>query len=109
LVRFNVIKGLHAFDDALLSFKYDVGDKHIICQNLVGYLDIWFDYYKKLIEIKFIDDRAYPNLKDFVEMFDRKEPCPPAATEHSTGKVVFENYARFLNWLLKPRSSNELR
>ena len=109
LVRFNVIKGLHAFDDALLSFKYDVGDKHIICQNLVGYLDIWFDYYKKLIEIKFIEDRAYPNVKDFVEMFDRKEPCPPAAQEHSTGKVVFESYARLLNWLLKPGSSNEVR
>jgi hypothetical protein len=109
LVRFNVIKGLHAFDDALLSFKYDVGDKHIICQNLIGYLDIWFEYYKKLIELKFIDDRAYPNIKTFVEMFEHKEPCPPPAQEHSTGKAIFEGYASVLNWLLKPRSSNEPR
>jgi hypothetical protein len=105
-VRYNVIRDLHAFDDALLSFRYDVGDRRILCENLIGYVRIWNEFYRKLIEIQFIDDENYPSIKAFVEMFERREPCPPLAQEHSTGKWLFEAYARFLNWFLKPALSN---
>jgi hypothetical protein len=105
-VRYNVIRDLHAFDDALLSFRYDVGDRRILCENLIGYVRIWNELYRKLIEIEFIDNENYPSIKAFVEMFERKEPCPPPAQEHSTGKWLFEAYARLLNWFLKPAQSN---
>jgi hypothetical protein len=105
-VRYNVIRDLHAFDDALLSFRYDVGDRRILCENLIGYVRIWIEFYRKLIEIQFIDDENYPSIKAFVEMFERKEPCPPPAQEHSTGKWLFEAYARLLNSFLKPAQSN---
>jgi hypothetical protein len=104
-VRYDVIRDLHAFDDALLSFRYDVGDRRILCENLIGYVRIWNELYRKLIEIKFIDDENYPSIKYFVEMVERKESCPPPSQEHSTGKWVFESYARFLNWLFKPPNS----
>lgn len=106
-VRYNVIRDLHAFDDALLSFRYDVGDRRILCENLVGYVHIWNEFYRKLIEIQFIDDENYPSIKYFVEMVQRNEPCPPPSQEHSTGKRLFESYARLLNWFVKPPNSND--
>jgi hypothetical protein len=104
-VRYDVIRDLHAFDDALLSFRYDVGDRRILCENLIGYVRIWNEFYRKLIEIKFIDDENYPSVKYFVEMVERQESCPPPSREHSTGKWVFESYARFLNWLFRAQNS----
>jgi hypothetical protein len=67
-VRSSVLRDLHAFDDALLTFRYDVGDRRILCENLIGYVRVWNEFYRKLIEIKYIDDENFPSIKYFVEM-----------------------------------------
>jgi hypothetical protein len=100
-VRFNVIKDLHALDAPLVSFDKEIGDPNVICENLRAYFDASGPFYQKLIDISFIDDTTFQNIKHFKSMLDSNgNRCPPArANSPARATGILKAYESFLGWV----------
>jgi hypothetical protein len=103
-IRFNVIKDLHALDAPLVSFDKAIGNPNVICENLRAYFDASGPFYQKLIDISFIDETTYQNIKHFKTMLDQngnKCPLVPEGTP-SRGQAILKGYERLLSWISDP-------
>ena len=70
---------LDHMDALLIAYKYDVGVRPVICENLIGLMreTTIEEFLKRLKRMKLIDQRShYPNVFGFVTDIEKMRGCP---------------------------------
>jgi hypothetical protein len=76
---------LNHLDSYLISYKYEIGDRAIICENIRGFLEpherLLQRFLQRLIDLRMLNDDNFPNINLFMAEYQKTNyTCPEYAS-----------------------------